>query len=122
VFVGERRGALGKIACLLVLGLLGALIVTPHAHGQAATDQYVQPPVPGGGTAGQVGGGGTGGTQGGADAGGVGAVAGETGSGGGGTLPFTGYPVTALVIIALALLCAGILARLGLQAARRIRA
>jgi hypothetical protein len=121
VFVRERGGALGKIAGLLAVGLLAALVGAPHANGQAAVDQYQQPPVPGGGTAGQVGGGADPSSQG-ANTG-VGAVAGETGSGsGGGSLPFTGYPVTPLVLIALALLCAGVLVRWTVQAARRMRA
>jgi hypothetical protein len=117
-----HKGALGKIAGLLAVGLLAALVAAPHANGQAATDQYAPPTVPGGGTAGQVGGGG-GGSAGDTGGGGIGAVAGETGSGsGGGTLPFTGYPVTAIVLIALALLCAGVLVRWAVHAARRTRA
>jgi hypothetical protein len=115
-----HKGALGKLAGLLAVGLLGALIATPSASGQAAVDQYQQPPVPGGGTAGQVAGGGAG-SQNAGDAGG--AVAGETGSGSGsGALPFTGYPLTPFVLIALALLCAGVLFRLVVPAIRRIRA
>jgi hypothetical protein len=119
-----HNGALGKIAGLVAVGLLAAMIVAPHANGQAALDQYQQPTVPGGGgTAGVVGGGGSQNADG-TNAAGIGAVAGETGSGsgGGGTLPFTGYPVTLLVLIALALLCAGVLVRWAVQATRRMRA
>ena len=116
-----HNGALRKIAGLLAIGLMGAMIVAPHANGQAAIDQYQQPTVPGG-TGGVVGGGGSQNADG-TNGAGVGAVAGETGSGsGGGSLPFTGYPVTAIVLIALALLCAGVLVRWATQAVRRIRA
>jgi hypothetical protein len=117
-----HKRALGKIAGLLAVGLLAALVVAPHASGQAAINQYAPPEVPGGGTAGQVGGGGTQNADG-TDGAGIGAVAGETGSGsGGGSLPFTGYPVTAIVLIALALLCAGVLVRWAVPAIRRMRA
>src|SRR5688572_9182974 len=129
MFVGERRGALGRIAALLAGGLLVALFVAPHANGQAALRQYIQPPVPqppigGGGAAGETGGGkDRSSNAGNTGAAGVGAVAGETGSGsGGGTLPFTGYPVTPLVLIALALLCAGLVVRWATRVARRMRA
>jgi hypothetical protein len=121
LFGAAHNGALGKIAGLLAIGLMGAMIVAPHANGQAALDQYKQPTVPGG-TAGAVGGGGSQNADG-TNGAGIGAVAGETGSGsGGGSLPFTGYPVTAIVLIALALLCAGVLVRWATQAVRRIRA
>jgi hypothetical protein len=101
------------LAVSLVASLLGILVVAPHANAQAGVDQYVPSPTPpgiGGGTQGAVGGG----APLDADGGAGGSVAAETGSGsaGGGELPFTGYPLTPLLAIVIALLVAGLLLRL----------
>lgn len=127
MFAGDGGGPWRKIAGLLAVGLLAALLVAPHANGQAAADQYVPNPNPSGGSgaAGQSGSGGNpkpGDRA--ADDAGLGAVAAETGSGSGagGTLPFTGFPMTPLILIALALLCAALLVRLAARVTQRIRA
>jgi hypothetical protein len=116
-----RRGRIGH---LLTVGLLGILVVPASAFGQAAADQYIPSAKPSG-----VGGGGADvadvGRGGGSDAGsevaslgtegaGVPAAGAEaiSGSAGGGTLPFTGYPVTPFVAVLGALLVAGLLVRL----------
>jgi hypothetical protein len=98
------------MAPIAAVGLLGILIAAPSASGQAAIDQYVPQGNPAGesggaiGSADTLGPGGTGGGH---------AVAGNVreGTGSGGDLPFTDYPVTPFVWIVLALLLTGALVR-----------
>jgi PPE-repeat protein len=99
------------MAPIAAVGLLGILIAAPAASGQAAIDQYVPQGNPAGGT-----GGGTIGSSGGLQT--PGAVTGHAiaahtgkGTGSGGQLPLTDYPVTPFVWIVLALLLAGALVR-----------
>jgi hypothetical protein len=105
-----------------------ALSATP-----AAIDEYQgqQPPPVGGGQGGQggVGGqGGAGGQQGvagteahGGTAGAGGTAGSQAQEGGGGSLPFTGYPMTTLVWVVLVAMGAAILIRLGAAAYLWIR-
>ena len=97
---------------MLAIGLLGILVTAPSAAGQAAIDQYVPQGNPAGG-AGGASNGASAGTLGPGGAGLSQQVMAKTdrGSGGGGTLPFTGYPVTPFVWIILVALLAGALVR-----------
>jgi hypothetical protein len=99
------------MAPVAAFGLLGILIAAPAASGQAAIDQYVPQGNPAGGSAGAVGSAGDLGTP--SGAGGGHAIAAHTGNGtgSGGNLPFTGYPVTPFVWIVVALLLSGALVR-----------
>ncbi len=127
--------------CALVAGIVFA---PAAALGQSsAVDQYVPNPPPGGGEAPESGGGvgnpnnpggGEGPTGGGGGenpagaegpaAGGAGpalAPSAGTGETDAGELPFTGYPVTALLLIVLLLLVGGLLVRFGPAGFDRIR-
>lgn len=117
---------------MVVAGL--AIPVAATAQSPPAVNQYQSPFNPG-----AVGGGGSGGGGGGQDGQGVagqgaggggdgtGAIgaAGDAGvvqpGGSGGSLPFTGYPLTTLIWIVLALLAAGLCIRLGSALAQRLR-
>jgi hypothetical protein len=110
--------------------LVGTLFAAPSASGQAAVDEYVPsltPTPPTGGVQGATGGGSGGSktkgtkTQGTKGTGGNGSVAAQVGAGssGGGTLPFTGYPITPFVWIALAALVAGALLRVAVAVLKR---
>jgi hypothetical protein len=108
---GTWRRHLLKLAPIAAIALLGILVTAPGASGQAAVDQY----VPQSGVQGATGKGSskpsnhskTAGTQ-------NGSVAANStgGTSSGGNLPFTGYPMTPLVWIALAVLVAGALVRI----------
>jgi hypothetical protein len=111
---GSWTRGLRRVAPILAVCLVGTLFAAPIASGQAAIDQYV--PDPGtGGVAGATGGSKAQGTktQGTQGTGGNGSVAAQPGSGSsnGGNLPFTGYPLTPFVWIALGALIAGLLLR-----------
>ena len=123
-----------RIALFAAVLATAALALAPLARSAtpAAQDQYqgqqVPPGAPTQGAAGVVGSGGSnqgGGNQGVAGEqahGGSGGTAGsEAQEGGGSTLPFTGYPMTALVWIVLGLVCAGIAIRLGSGAYLKLR-
>jgi hypothetical protein len=99
--------------------------VAPAANGQAAIDQYRPSANPPAGNAGQVLGRGPAESDARAplDASGGGGenVAGEAQSGsGGGELPFTGLPLTPFLLIAIALLAAGLLVRLAARLRQQI--
>jgi hypothetical protein len=124
---GTWRRGWWRVAPIMAACLVGTLFAAPSAMGQAAVDQYVPSPNPApptGGVAGATGGGskvkGTN-TKGNEGAGGNGSVAAQTGSGSsaGGNLPFTGYPITPLVWIVLALLVAGALLRVAVARLKR---
>jgi hypothetical protein len=97
---------------VLVIGLVGILIAAPSASGQAAIDQYVPQGNPAGGPGGTPNG--QSGSLGPGGAGLSNQVVAEPkrGSSGGGTLPFTGYPVTPFIWVIVAALIAGALVRL----------
>lgn len=98
-----------------VLAAAGAIVVTaPVATAQqvAGSDQYQ-------GGAGPTGGAGQDGPDGGTEAGGPSATVAESG---GGSLPFTGYPITPLVLLVIALVAVGLALRLGSKARDRFRA
>jgi hypothetical protein len=102
-----------------VLAAAGAIVFTaPVATAQqvAGSDQYQGGAGPTGG-AGQ--GAGQDGPDGGAEAGGPSATVAESG---GGSLPFTGYPITPLVLLVIALVAVGLALRLGSKARDRFRA
>lgn len=97
----------GLVSCLAI-ALLGLFAFAPAAMAvTAAADQYG-----GGGSAGGGNSGGSGGDGGGDTAG---AAAGEATGGGsgsdGGTLPFSGYPVTPMVLVVAGLVAAGLAIR-----------
>jgi hypothetical protein len=115
---GLGKKALTRVAVVLAISLVGILIAAPGASAQGAIDEYIPQANPAGGTGGQSAGSGSSsesskaslGAEG--AIGGHGSVAAESGSGSGGNLPFTGYPVTPIVWIVAALLIAGLLVRL----------
>ena len=96
------------------------LAPTAIAANAAATDEYVaQQPSAGGesqGVAGQTGSGGSSGT-----AGTTAQTVAQPGSGSG-SLPFTGYPMTALLWVVLGLILIGLGVRFTLGGRRRLRA
>ena len=102
----NRLGRRVTPALLVVLGaaLLAVLSQAPLASAApAAADQYAPSPtqqIIGPASAGN-----------GPGAPGSGPVFSEPGEAGGGELPFTGYPLTPLILIVLALLAAGLIAR-----------
>jgi hypothetical protein len=95
---------------VIAVFVIGTLFAAPSASGQAAVDQYTSNPGAGG-VQGATGGGSK--KKGTNTTGRNGSVAGQPGSSssGGGNLPFTGYPITPFVWIALAALIAGVLVR-----------
>ncbi len=127
------RGRIIAVTAMLVVGLAAA----PAAHAQLPV-MAEEPPgtTPGSGPAGGVAGvGGSGGSGGNFGQGVAGTNAGETaGAGGrgsagtvaqnasgGGTLPFTGYPLTTLIWIVLALITLGFCVRIGTAGFRTVR-
>jgi hypothetical protein len=121
----HRGGLVAAAACLIAT----CVIATPVASAQTgSTSQYQAQSTPQG--TGPVGGGGAGGTGGGPSQGTGGQGSTQPGSAGevvqsgsGGTLPFTGYPLTALIWIVLAFIGLGLCVRLGaagFQAIRRL--
>ena len=108
-----------RLAVAASATVLAILVLAPAANAQSSTDQY-SPTLDQAGViaSGNVGAeGGTGG-----ESGAGGEVAAEAGTGKGGKLPFTGYPLTPLVMLAGLLLGAGLIARVGLPALDRRRA
>jgi hypothetical protein len=92
------RAAAVRLAAIASATVLAILILTPAANAQQpASDQYVAGTTAGEATAG-------------------------TGTGSGGELPFTDYPLTPLVALVGLLLIAGIAARLVVPALDRRRA
>jgi hypothetical protein len=122
--VGQGRKA--AIAAAIVAAML---IAAPAANAQSAADQY-SPTVAGATSNSPVpdpqgviasGSKGNGSGNGGETSSG-GSVAGEATGGGGGKLPFTGYPLTTIVWIALLLLLAGLAVRVAVPRLDRRRA
>ena len=103
------------LACLCLVAAPSAIAATA-----AATDEYVaQQPTAGGdsqGVAGQTGSGGSSGT-----AGTAAQTIAEPGNGSG-SLPFTGYPMTALIWVVLTLVLLGLAIRLAAGGHRRLGA
>lgn len=117
---GEITRQTTRTALLACVAVLGILVVAPAAHGQAV-DQYsaLSAPSPVIDQAGVIASGGTGGQG---DVGGAttgGSAADEAGEGAGGKLPFTGYPLTPLLLLIAILLAAGIALRLAAPALDR---
>jgi hypothetical protein len=128
-------------AAIALSALVAGIVIAPSAAlaQTAAADQYLpgtdtpgggQAPEGGGGGGGQnpAGGGGGGGQE--AAGGGDEAAAGGgaelspsagTGEADAGTLPFTGYPLTALLLVVIVLLVAGLLVRFGPEGLNRLR-
>jgi hypothetical protein len=104
---------LGFVSCLAV-AMIGMLALAPTAGAQsAAADQYIELGPLGIFVEGNVG------IQPAAGAGNEGNGA-EGANAGGGTLPFTGYPLTTLILILLAMIATGVAIRLGLSAKDRL--
>lgn len=125
----RRRGVVLLAGAVLAFAVVSVPLAAAQAP--AGVDQYQ--PLPPGGDEGPISGGGPGGDEGpigGGDEGpagdggeegvpgGAAAPSGEVADGGGGELPFTGYPLTTLVLIILALLLLGLLFR-AISARRR---
>ena len=119
----RRRQLAYDAACLATIAIL---VPAAAANAQSASGQY--DPTPSGPTLDQAGivqSGSVGDGAGNAGAGDGGGAGGEVQelSGGGAELPFTGYPLSSLVVIAALLLCGGLAVRLVMsQAAGRSRA
>jgi hypothetical protein len=121
---GTWRRSILRIGPIAVAGLLAILVAAPSASGQSAVDQYVPNGNPTGGA-------GSSGTLAspyishGPGQHGRGIVKAKIrdGSGSGGELPFTGYPLTPFVWIVLAVLVAAALLRVtaALMDRRRVR-
>jgi hypothetical protein len=114
----NRLGRRASSALLVVLGagLLAVLMQAPLASAApAAADQYAPGPTQ------QIIGPASAGNGPSAGAPGSGPVFSEPGEAGGGELPFTGYPLTPLILIVLALLAAGLIARAMSASAERRR-
>ena len=113
IVFGRNGRRVGMLGAATLLGLLGALLLMPSvAPAQSICEQYPTLPVcvdPGDGGGERDGDDGTGRD---ADEAGVGA-----GAGGDGELPFTGYPLTPLLLLFLILLLTGLAIR-GYLAAR----
>lgn len=114
LFTHSRRRVAFCALALCIVGL--AIAPVANAATAAAVDQYI--PEPPGVSQGSGGGGGS---NGGGANGLPGSVGTEAQPGGGGTLPFTGYPLTTLSMIVLALVAAGISVRLGMAGYERLR-
>ncbi len=131
--VDEDGGGIPVLAAVL---LTVALVPAARAATPAAQDEYnpyqpyqpyqpYNPNTPGGTTnqqqvAAGTGSGGSGGQGQNANAEPPGAAGTEAQAGSGGTLPFTGYPMTTLVWVMLGLIAGGIVLRLGLATAKRL--
>jgi hypothetical protein len=121
-FTHFRRALTICVALLFVTGLFAAPAAS--AATAAAVDEYLPnaPGPPGGGKGPASGGhhaqqaGGQSAFDPGAGTSGATAVAGKQGA-----LPFTGYPLTTLVLIVLALIATGLTIRLGVAAYSRLR-
>ncbi|MDX6615724.1 MAG: hypothetical protein QOD60_815 [Solirubrobacterales bacterium] len=96
------------MACLAVGMLVGPAATSAQSSG---TTQYTPDIATAGVTATGASGGKKSPNSGTAGANAAGGVAGEAQSGGGGTLPFTGYPLTLLVALVAILLAAGLVLR-----------
>lgn len=110
--MGRKLNLAAILACLAALFFAGAFVQPAVAQDSGADDQYIpDPPVDDDDDDGDIGDDDDGGDVGDdSDDGGVGA-AGGSGSGGDGTLPFTGYPLTVLVALMLFALLAGAMLR-----------
>lgn len=119
-FAAVVATGLAVFAGMLLLGTAGTTAVA-HAQG-AADSEYLQPPG-GGGGGGEVAQPGTS-AQGPVGTGAVGTLAGgpSANAGKGGSLPFTGYPMTPLILLLLLLLLLGLLVRMYVAVRQRMRA
>jgi len=117
IVFGRNGRRVGMLGAATLLGLLGALLLMPSvAPAQSICEQYPNLPVcvepdDGGGDR-------DGDDDGDEDVAGAGAGA-SAGGDGDGELPFTGYPLTPLLLLLLALLLAGLTIRAYLAARER---
>jgi hypothetical protein len=123
VIGGTHRSAGRRVVLCLAACLLGILVATPSALGQAAVDQYIPKAGPEGTTGSDPSGDGVGSVAGHPNTARSDedqAKAGENASSEG-ELPVVGYPSTPFTMILAVLLGLGLLAGLGTVAARRWR-